>query len=321
MKFSENSCHKNTSSRRYTAKEVNDVQIDQDAEIKTKYDDFSVDELKAALKNIFFYRGEFSDADMEEMNQIMAALDKKEPISPMYSAEESLKRFQETYEEELSSLGVRNTGEVMAEIPAADSDVVSTGSKAETVRPTRVRKLLRTAVFAAAIIVILVAIAATASALGYNLFGWIPKWNKDVLGFGGEEETIPNEFHDSFKIPEALELLGIDEPVYPHWLPKGFKLEAAVVETDPTFLHEGYLDGNRSLTITIQPSSSTETIVFEKDASPVEEYMKSNVIHYILTDDNQVTVTWHTDNYIVYITGDVSNEEAERMIDSVYEVK
>ena len=94
MKFSENSSHKNTSSRRYTAKEVKDVQINQDAEIKTKYDDFSVDELKAALKNIFFYRGEFSDADMEEMNQIMAALDKKEPISPMYSAEESLKRFQ-----------------------------------------------------------------------------------------------------------------------------------------------------------------------------------------------------------------------------------
>ena len=243
MKFSENSCHKNTSSRRYMAKEVNDVQINQDAEIKTKYDDFSVDELKAALKNIFFYRGEFSDADMEEMNQIMAALDKKEPISPMYSAEESLKRFQETYGEEMSSLGVRNTEEVMEENPAADSDVVSSESKAETVRPVRRRRLLRAALVAAAVVVILIAAAATASALGYTLFGWVPKWNSDVLGFGEDESPEPNELHDSYKIPAALKELGIEEPLYPTWLPDGFKLESAIAETDPVFLHEGYSDG------------------------------------------------------------------------------
>ena len=39
----------------------------KDTEIKTIYDDLSVDELKEALKNIFFYAGEFTDADMEEM--------------------------------------------------------------------------------------------------------------------------------------------------------------------------------------------------------------------------------------------------------------
>ena len=319
MKFSENSSHKNTSSRRYTAKEVKSVLNDQDTDIKTKYDDFSVDELKAALKNIFFYRGEFSDADMEEMNQIMAALDKKEPISPMYSAEESLKRFQETYGEELSSLGVQNTEEVVEEIPAADSDVVGSGSKAETVRPARVRKLLRTAVFAAAIIVILVAIAATASALGYNLFGWIPKWNKDVLTFG--EESSSNDLHDISRIATMLEQLGIDEPLYPTWLPNGFKLKDTIIESDPVFLHEGFSDGDRYLSITIEPVATAKTYVYQKEDSVPLEYLSNDITFYIVSDNGRYTAIWKTNNHSVYIVGNITLDELKMILDSVKEVK
>ena len=76
---------------------------------------------------------------MEEMNQIIAAPDKKEPISPMYSAEESLKRFRKTYGEELSALSFRNAQAGMEEIPAADPDGVCSGPKAEPVRPARFR--------------------------------------------------------------------------------------------------------------------------------------------------------------------------------------
>ena len=303
------------------AKGVKRLLNDKDAEIKTKYDDLSVDELKEALKNTFFYSGEFSDADMEEMDQIMSALDRKDPLEPLYTAEESLKQFQEAYGEELSSLGVRNTEEVMKETPAADLDVVCSVSEVKTVRPVRRRRLLRVALVAAATIVILFAIAATASAMGYNILGWVPKWNNDVLGFGENESPEPNALHDTRVIPAALEQMEINEPLYPSWLPEGFKIHYSEIELDPFFLHEGYSDGERYLTITIQPSSSTENIVFEKDTSPLSEYSKGNVVHYIFVDDNQVTASWQTDNYIVYITGNLSTEEIKRIIDSVYEVK
>lgn len=294
------------------------MQNDKDTEIKTKYDNYSVDELKAALKNYFFYSGEFSVADMEEMNQIMAVLDRKEPISSLYTAEESLKQFKEAYSEELSSLGVRNTEEVIEEKPAAELEQVSSKSGIKPVRPVRRRKLLRTAVFAAAIIALIVAIAASASALGYNLFGWIPKWNKDVLGFG-DEEAAPNELHDSSPIVVKLAQLGIDKPLYPHWLPEGFKMDVSIVQTDPFLLHEGYSNDDRFLTITIQPS--TGTMLFEKDDTPYSEYVKNSIMHYIIVDDSQVTASWYTEDYIVYITGNISIEEIERIIDSVYEVK
>ena len=300
------------------AKGVKRLLNDKDAEIKTKYDDYSVDELKEALKNTFFYAGEFSNADMEEMDQIMAALDRKEPLDPLYTAEESLKQFKETYSEELSSIGVRKTEEVMQEIPAADSNAVCSGSEAKAVRLVRRRRLLRTAVVAAAIVMILVAIAATASALGYNLFGWVPKWNSDVLSFG-EEGNAPNELYDSSPIVVALAKLGIDEPLYPHWLPEGFELDASIIETEPVFLHEGYCNGSRYLTISIQPSSSANMIIFEKDTSPLTEYVKGNVVHFIFFDDDQITASWHTGNYIVYFSGNVSIDETERIIDSIYD--
>lgn len=300
------------------AKGVKRLLNDKDAEIKTKYDDYSVDELKEALKNTFFYAGEFSNADMEEMDQIMAALDRKEPLDPLYTAEESLKQFKETYSEELSSLGVRNTEEVMQEISAADSDAVCSGSKVKTVRPVRRRRLLRTAVVAAAVIMVLVAIAATASALGYNLFGWIPKWNDDVMGFG-EEETAENELHDSYKIPAALEQLGFHEPVYPNWLPEDLELELSVVETDPLFLHESYFNANRYLSITIEPILQFNTGIYEKDDSTPYEHYVGNRVHYIVSDNDQYSATWECENLRVLIMGNISLEEMKRIIDSVYE--
>lgn len=297
------------------------MQNDKDTEIKTKYDNYSVDELKAALKNYFFFSGEFSEADMEEMNQIMAVLDRKEPISSLYTAEESLMRFQETYDEELSSLGVRKTEEVIKEKPAADSETVCSISRAEPVRTVRRRRLLRAALVAAAVVVILIAAAATASALGYTLFGWVPKWNSDVLGFGEDESPKPNELHDTYKIPTALKELGIEEPLYPTWLPDGFKIDVSVIETDPVFMHEGYSDGDRYLSITIEPSSSTEKGMYQKDDIVPYEYCVKEHTHFIFSDVEQLTATWNTGGYGVLLVGNVSLEEMKKMIDSVYEVK
>ena len=294
---------------------------DKDAEIKTKYDDFSVEELKEALKNIFLFSGEFSDADIKEMDQIMAVLDRKEPITPMYTAEESLKRFKETYADELSSLGVHSTEEVMqGKAPAASETVVSI-PETSTVRPVRRRRLLRAAMVAAIMVVFVIAAAATAYAFGYNLFGWVPKWNDDVLSFGENESPEPNALHDTYKIPAALKELGIDEPLYPTWLPEGFIIDVSVIETDPVFMHEGYSDGERYLSITIEPQSQVGVTSYQKDLNHPIEYTVQGVTHSIVSDVSSYTATWQTEKYLVQITGNVTLEEIEQIINSVYEVK
>lgn len=294
---------------------------DKDAEIKSKYDDFSVEELKEALKNIFLFSGEFSDADIKEMDQIMAVLDRKEPITPMYTAEESLKRFKETYADELSSLGVHSTEEVMQEKVPADSATVVSIPETSTVRPVRRRRLLRAAMVAAIMVVFVIAAAVTAYAFGYNLFGWVPKWNNDVLGFGDNESPEPNDFHNTYKIPAALEGLEIDEPLYPTWLPEGFKLTVSVIETKPVFLHEGYSDGERYLSITIEPSTTAQTYVYEKEDTDPLEYTSNGMTYYIIFDNEQYTAIWKTENHSVYIVGNITLDELKQILNSVKEPK
>ena len=69
------------------------------------YEDLSIEELKQALDAIFDTRDEFSDSDVEQMDAIISALDKKNPLPQRYTAEESLERFRENYREDLIRLG------------------------------------------------------------------------------------------------------------------------------------------------------------------------------------------------------------------------
>ena len=290
----------------------------KDAEIQSRYEDYSVEELREALNAIFDSTDDYSDSDVEQMDAIMAVLNKKNPLPRRYTDEESWKHFQENYREELSRLGVRNTGEVMEETQVADADVVRIVSEKEKARPVRHRKLMRFGLVAAAVIVLFIAAAATASALGYNLFGWVPKWNDEAFSFGGEEAK-PNELSDSSPIAVALEQLGIHEPLYPTWLPEGFKLKTSVIQTDPIFLHELYYAGDRSLSITIEPSEFFDTGVYQKDGAVPYEYYVADHLHYILSDNDQLSATWAYDTLTVLIVGNISQEDLEEIIDSVYE--
>lgn len=288
----------------------------KDTEIKTIYDDLSVDELKEALKNIFFYAGEFTDADMEEMNKIMTVLERKEPTPPMYTAEESWKRFQETYSDELSALGVHNTEEVIQENPPADVDKVQTISDAKTPRLVRGRNLLRVAVVAAAMVVLLFAIAVTASAMGYNIFGWVPKWNDSTIQYVPEDSTAVT----SLDIPTALKQLGVEEPLFPTWLPDGFVLAEQQLHLDePVAFYSSYFFKDRTISVLIRENPDAPSLATEKDQNEPIEYIVHNTTHYIFSNVDQTDALWYAKGYSISIFGDITIEEMKRIIDSVYE--
>lgn len=295
------------------------MSIEKDTEIKSRYEDYSAEELKEALNAIFDSADEFSDADVEQMDEIMAVLNRKNPLPRRYTAEESLKHFLENHSEELSRLGVRNTGEVMEEEAVADADVVRIVSEKESSHPARLRKVLRVGLIAAVIAVVILAAAVTASAMGCDLFGWVPRWNGEAFSFG-RESPEPNELHDTSKIVGALKELGVDSPIFPNWLPDDFVLTDFVIEKDPLFLHEIYFNGDRFLSITIEPSSSALTYIYQKEDTPPIEYYSNNTTFYIITDIDQYTAIWQTDHYAAYIVGNISLDEMKKIIGSVKEV-
>ena len=295
--------------------------LKKDTEKMKQYDDYSVEELKSALQRCFM----FSDLDneaVEEMEQILAALRKKAPFPHPHTKEELWEEFKEEHAKELAALGIRrnrDTEEVIEKdpeecadtgaafvVPIASAEKVQTVSAgAEPMHGKRSQKLMRTALIAAAVVVLMAVVTVAASAMGFNLWGWVPKWSDEDVRFVSEDTEKPYVEH----IPDVLASMGITEPLYPTWLPDDFtRTESQVIE-EPFFLHEKFEGNDRRLIITISPTSGSETAVYQKETDPPLEYLAGNTVHYIFDNTNEVSAVWNSESYTILIVGNISSEE------------
>lgn len=295
----------------------------EDAEIMTPYEDYSVDELRETFRKIFFL-SDLTDADLEEMDQILAILREKDPLPPGRSVEELWEEFQTVYmNKELADLGIPDDlEEVNNAEPAPDvvSPLPSKGD-AHPVRPKRYRKLIRVALVAAVVVAFMAAISVTAAAMGYNLWGWLPIWSSEDVRFVSETPTAEPREDDAHGIPSVLASLGITEPLYPTWLPEDLNRVKVKAIEKPLFLQEYFKGDGREFSITISPTYGSETTIYQKGAPQPKEYPVGNAIHYIFNNSDELSATWYTENYTVLLVGNITTEEMEQIIDSVYEVK
>lgn len=304
------------------------MSIEKDAEIKSRYEDYSVEELKEALNAIFDSTDEFSDSDVEQMDEIMAVLNRKNPLPRRYTAEESLKHFRENYSEELSRLGVRNTGEVMEEEAGKDASaadaaaikpVFRAGQKtpepvnAEVKHGSRSRKLWHTALIAAAVVVIMVIVTVSAAAAGIDIWKWVQVRGEGTVRFVTEDAL-------SKDIPAALKQAGIEEPLFPTWIPEGFLLHDQQIKLDKQIrIQVTYAHKFKTLMINIRsPIGDSLTGIIEIEEDEPKEYLSHGKTHYIVSNCEQLVAYWMENGYLVKISGDVSIEELEHIIDSVY---
>ena len=302
----------------------------EDAEIMTPYEDYSVDELRETFRKIFFL-SDLTDADLEEMDQILAILREKDPLPPGRSVEELWEEFKTVYmNKELADLGIPDDLEEVNNAEPAPEDagpahevasVLTSKGDAHPVRPKRYRKLIRVALVAAVVVALMTAISVTAAAMGYNLWGWLPIWSNEDVRFVSEtpaREPHPDDLKD---IPMVLASLGITEPLYPTWLPEDLNRVKVKAIEKPLFLQEYYKGDGREFSITISPTYGSETTIYQKGAPQPKEYPVGNAIHYIFNNSDELSATWYTENYTVLLVGNITTEEMEQIIDSVYEVK
>ena len=284
------------------------------------YDDYSAEELKTMLQRYFLY-ADLDDAAVDEMEAILAALRKKAPFPHTHTTAEMWAEFQAEHAEELASLGIQED-EDTKEVVEKESEPGETTLPSSPVPIQKRRRLgrgiLRVGLVAATVVVLMVAITVVASAIGFNLWGWVPQWSNEDLRFAHEDQGKPIVKN----VPMVLDALGVEEPLYPTWLPEGFVLTETIIETDPFFLHDAYLRGDEFLSISITTSSShTDTLTYQKDNSPYSEYISHGVCHFIFSDVNYSNATWNTQDYTVQIISSVPLEEMKKLIESVYEVQ
>lgn len=283
---------------------------EKDTEIQSKYDGMTVEELEQQLREAFFYTDQIDEPLAEELEQISKALDKKKPLENEYTIDEYWQRFVEGRAEELAQIGIHD-GTKQAE------ELQMHTRKAAKVQRKHFQTLLRIAVVAAVVIMLLVGVTYAAGALGYDLWGWIPVWDADELHFVSEtQEPVL-----ASTIGTALKQLGIDEPLCPTWLPDGFLLTESKIDTEPLFLHEAYYSQDRYITITISSIDGLGTVVYQKEDIAPAEYTVNNIVHYIIENVDSIQAVWYTEDYSIAIAGNVTKEEMIEIINSIYEVE
>ncbi len=312
----------------------------KDTEIKSRYEDYSVEELQKAFKAAFLSSSEFSDADIEELDQIIDVLKRKHPVPRKFTTEESWKDFLKNHSEDFARIGIQNTEEVMKEgletvaarmsswSAAEDTDVGATqevtvavkadaGASCDDRKPRKCyHKWKHTALVAAAVVMIMVLITVTAAAAGIDLWSWVPVWNDSTFKFVPEDSAPVT----SLDIPEALKQLGIEGPMFPTWLPDGFELaEQRIQMDDPAVIHVLYLCETRVITVTLKSLANDPQVpTVEKDDSESTTYTTHGVEHYIFSNNNQSTASWIVNEFHIKISGNITVTEMKTIIDSIY---
>ncbi len=196
-------------------------------------------------------------------------------------------------------------------------------------RPLRKRRLMRVACVAAAVTVLLLASTITASAFGFDLWGAVAKWTMDTFGFSSTSSIkIDDSNQESSSITNSslqntLSHYGITADLIPTWFPDGYVLEDVDVAETPTrttFLAT-FINSDQEILVTIVSLSVPSTRTYEKDGLDVTVYTANGIEHYIMTNLDHANVVWKTETFECSISGTLTLNEAEKMIESIYERK
>ncbi len=157
----------------------------------------------------------------------------------------------------------------------------------------------------------------TAYALGYNPFPVRPVWDEEHFWF---EKDVP-----TFEMLQAVSKYENIDNLIPQWLPNGYKFEKIETsENDSRIsLTSSYYKETENNTEVISISclylNDYKNTLYEKDAYDVITYPVHNTDYYIMTDKEYLTVAWNSGNTEYYITGEISVDDAKKMIDSIYD--
>lgn len=194
--------------------------------------------------------------------------------------------------------------------------------------PLRVRRLIRVAIIAAAVTVLILASTITASAFGVDLWGRVAKWTMDTFGFSrtvSVVETSPNisSKQEDTSLLGTLNRYGISAKLAPTWVPGGYALDNVDIAETPTrtTFQATYMNNGNEITVSIASLSLPSTRTYEKDDADVTTYSVNGIDHYIMSNLDYTNIVWKKGNYECQISGIISLDDAKKMIDSIYEGK
>lgn len=221
--------------------------------------------------------------------------------------------------------------------PAEHADPPQTNRHVPRKRVIRLRQAGRTILAAAAAVICALAIMVTAQAAGVDVFGAMARWTEDVFSFGpvapdsqvseepgqetaGQETEVPSTGFASLQ--EAFDAYGMTEVHEPGWLPEGYALDSLdVLAADDPFLRSfevSYTDGEERIGVGIMSYEGEPATQVQKIGGPVESMKKNGIMFYHIENSVGNTITWYSNQYEYYISGDVGGNILWRVVESMF---
>lgn len=184
----------------------------------------------------------------------------------------------------------------------------------------RMRRVFKPLSVAAVLALVLVAGTATASAMGFNLWGAIVDWTHETFGFSRVEEAstaLPFE-----NLRATLTMYGVDEQLVPTWLPEESAEDMVqAVETPDCIrlISTASVSGND---VSMEIHAYKETVethrTFEYNQNSIETYTSNGIEHYIMSNDSFYRVVWANGNNECSLLCNFKLDDIYRMIQSIY---
>lgn len=109
-------------------------------------------------------------------------------------------------------------------------------------------------------------------------------------------------------------------PLVPKYLPERYSSDGITIErrTTGVCIYADYTSINGSVGVRLKESARAGQQTAEKDSNSQRVYVVRGIQHYIVDDGAQTKIVWANGNFECRICGDISEEEAIAIIDSIY---
>lgn len=290
----------------------------QEAEIFARLSKRPTKELEQSLKDALL-SGRISDREVGVLLAILEERNSKNSQSAREAAEASWEQFCERYPIEIEK----------AEDESTDEDEDKGAPKANPAPAKKKRLSLWQKLSALVICLCLVLAAAVIIPSGASAGQWLAKWIPTDFWFfdtTGESATFDINASDETEfdsIEDAFAAYHITEPLAPTWVPDGFELGDVSVAKHDDYVEFSfkYYCNDKYFTFGVTAYNSMDSIdskTSKNDESP-EVVTINSINHYIFTNTDFNTAKWVNACYNCTISGDVSTQELDKMLQSIYQ--
>lgn len=277
----------------------------------------------AALEELLLqdFRDPGRDADdMDGLYQAAQVLAEREPGAPD-AADRAWEAFREGWLPFAEALG-------------EDGGTPSSDAAPERRHPAFRRRIRMALAATAAAVLLCVSVAVTANdrdlgdlrALWTDERIWLTPGQ--IVPAGRDEIHMPEEPGEYASIQEALAACGLTGPIMPSQLPEGFEMEELIVDefgADELIVDALYSRDEEHLVMQVdiyldrEDTNGDRHGNFQKDAGDPVPYEAGGIVHLLTTNAGRSSALWANGPAECSVSGDITMEELERMLDSIYQ--